>query len=69
MPERKEDPDARRPCPMRVEATGVPVMIMERYCKVSLSADIMMINRIQFLMTFSWNIRFGMSEALKTASK
>jgi hypothetical protein len=25
----------------------------------------MMINKIQFLMTFSWNIPFGMSEALE----
>jgi hypothetical protein len=42
--------------PMRVETTGVPVMIMERYCEVSLSADIMMINRIQFLITFLQNL-------------
>jgi hypothetical protein len=42
--------------PIKVETTGVPVMIMERYQEVAISANIMAINKIGFLMTFSWNI-------------
>jgi hypothetical protein len=42
---------------------------MERYCEVSLSADIMMINRIQFLITFLQNLWFGMSKALESSKQ
>jgi hypothetical protein len=41
---------------VRVKTTGVPLMLMERYQEVAISADIMMIKKIQFLMTFLWNI-------------
>jgi hypothetical protein len=42
---------------------------MERYQEVTISANIMTINKIGFLMTFSWNIWFQMSKALESAKQ
>jgi len=43
----------------------VPMPIMERYRVITLSADIMMINKIRFFMSISRNVRFGTSEMIE----
>ena len=45
--------------------TAVPLMIHERYRRVTLGMDIMFINKIAFLVTISKDIRFGTIEHLR----
>ena len=42
----------------------VPKEIMERYQKVTIASDVMLVNGLPFLVTISRNICFGMVEAL-----
>ena len=50
------------------QAAALPVEIMARYRTVTLTADIMFVNKMPFLITFSRNIRFGMVEKLGSRS-
>jgi Reverse transcriptase (RNA-dependent DNA polymerase) len=43
---------------------ALPIEIMARYRVVTLTADIMFVNKMMFLVTFSRNIRFGTVEKL-----
>ena len=49
---------------VELKSIGIPMSIMERYQKVTLAADIMMVNKIQFMMSISWHIKFGTGESL-----
>jgi hypothetical protein len=50
--------------PVETKVTDLPLEIMERYGNVTLTADIMTINKIRFFMSVSRNIRFGTSEVI-----
>ncbi|KAL7487947.1 hypothetical protein ACHAW6_013525 [Cyclotella cf. meneghiniana] len=49
----------RQPAAVRTEVYNVPLQVMQQYRNVTLSADIMKVNTIPFLMTISRHIRFG----------
>ena len=48
--------------------TNLPFQILERYLSVTLSVDIMWINRIRFFLTQSRHIRFITSQAVMSAT-
>jgi hypothetical protein len=50
---------------IRPEYEPVPNSIMEKYRDVTLSVDIMFVNKLPFIVTISWNIKFGTVEAIK----
>ena len=51
---------ARRQSPaVQTQSYPIPIQIMQQYRMVTLSADIMFVNRIPFLMTISRHIKFG----------
>jgi hypothetical protein len=58
----------RRPHAIGNEVTSIPPVIMERYRDVTISADLMYINGIAFLVTASRKIHFGTVEALNSRS-
>jgi hypothetical protein len=54
----------RKTMPVKVKITNIPVSIMQRYYKVTLTVDIMEINKIKFLISVSRDIRFGTATTL-----
>ena len=54
-----------RPNPhVKTGTAGVPMEILSIHCDITLAIHIMFINKIPFLVTTSWNLKFGMVEAL-----
>jgi hypothetical protein len=49
----------RQPPAVRTEVYNIPVPLMQKYQHVTLSADVMFVCRIPFLMTISRHIKFG----------
>ena len=57
----------RQPSPkVRIEAMSIPIQIMQQYKDVTLSADVMKVTGIPFLMTISRHIKFGSAGKLDT---
>ena len=57
----------RQPSPkVRIEVMPIPIQIMQQYKDVTLSADLMKVTGIPFLMTVSRHIKFGSAGKLDT---
>ena len=52
----------RQPRRVQVEEVALPATIQEHYNEVILACDIMYVNKIPFLMSISWHIRFGTAQ-------
>ena len=56
----------RKPMPIRITGTDIPLQIMQKYRDVTLSVDVMKVTGIPFLMSISRHIKFGSSGKLDT---
>jgi hypothetical protein len=48
--------------PVIITPSNLPIEIMNHYCNVTLSGDIMFVKKIPFFVTISWLIHFGTME-------
>jgi hypothetical protein len=52
------------PHKVRPGLVDLPAEILSHYCDVTICADVMFVNKIPFVITISWSIKFGTAEML-----